>query len=126
MRFDKQIEINIGGEPRLFKATMWQFQKISEYAQKDLEWMANPYKKEIVLAYICLDHKGNKLPKDFDEEMVAEWLETVSDEERESLIQFLEEALGFFYLDTIARNKKAEVKMEEMTKKLKEMGLLES
>lgn len=122
INYGSTLEVELGGKLRTFKVTMYQFEQLSQLFVEEPEWIANPIRKEVETLFICFNHKGNDLPKDFDREMFCDWLTDLDDEKREELVSFADEAMGFLIGQLAKRMEQLTNKIEGITQEIRQIS----
>lgn len=107
------MEVNIGGETRKVIFDMLTASMVADWALNSPEEMYNPIKRTMRAITFGLKRKGNNIPKDFDDETLAEWISDMEQEQYDELETFANISLGFM-VATI--NKKAEEMMPQTEK----------
>jgi len=97
------IEVNIGGRIRKVKYSFMQYRKVFDLMLSDSDFINNPYDRLLKCLSIGLDLKENDLPPDFGEELIADWIDAMEQEECDLMTEFTEQALGFILRDANER-----------------------
>jgi hypothetical protein len=99
-RSKNYIQINIGGQIRRLTIGMRVSEFIASEIPKGVEGF-NMHARYIKVMYIGLKNPQNSLPENYSEDVVVEWIDSMSMDEWEVVRGFIDESLGFIVADYI-------------------------
>lgn len=97
-----RIHLNIGGKKRFLKFTISTLKRYDDDQKEDgaalNQMMANPMTALLKISIYALDYpeNDNKLPEDFGEELLSDWIDDLAKPDLEKLVKTMMESLKKF------------------------------
>lgn len=89
------MEVEIGGKKRKVVFDMLTTSMVATWLQTEPTGLYNPVLRTLKSIEFGLTRKSNTLPKDFDVEMLSEWITAMPQEVYDELESFANKAMGF-------------------------------